>query len=297
MGEQATALYICYGTTSLNLTWIPDSVEVVVVHNDELLAEASCAHRRVRHLYPGTNIGFGAGVNLALPQVEGSRLIIVNPDTALRREHWDGLAGGAPEEIVVVPLVDASERPTSLINRYPTATVALLTGFRAGRLLPRGSRRRVLASLLIGRWGTDHSSLVTATTGRWDLRTYWASAAVLSVATDRIRSIDGFDPAYFLYMEDVDLCRRLGEAYPLMQIRMASAPAGIHAVGGSIVASDAGARNLSYLSSILTYVSRQRGLGWRLVGIALSGRGHWLRARQSSASIDQGADSLESTRR
>lgn len=284
MGEQATALYVCYGTKSLDMSWIPDSVEVVVVHNDELLSEASCAHARVTHLHPGANLGFGAGVNLALPQIKGSRLVIINPDTALTRQHWDRLTDGTPEEVLVVPLIDASEGPTSVISRYPTAIVALLNGFRAGRLLPRGSRGRVLLSRLLGRWGSEHSSLMTATRGMWDLRTYWASGAVLSVATDRIRSVDGFDAAYFLYMEDVDLCRRLGEAYPSMRIRMASGPPGMHAVGGSGEERGARARDLSYLSSIRTYTSRQGGLGWRGVGVALAARGLWLREGQRRSS-------------
>jgi N-acetylglucosaminyl-diphospho-decaprenol L-rhamnosyltransferase len=282
--EAATAVYVCYGTTSLDLSWIPGTVEVLIVHNDGLLAEDSCDHPRVRHLYPGGNIGFGAGVNLALPEVEGSRLVIVNPDTTLSAAHWDALAAGTPDEIVVVRLIDSSGRPTSPVNRYPSPLVALLTGFRAGRLMPRGSRRRILFSRLLPGWGKDHAAFMTTDTGTWDLRTYWAAAPLISMATDRVRAVAGFDAAYFLYMEDVDFCRRLGHAYPGMQIRMASSPPGIHAVGGSVDAIGAAARDLRYLSSISTYASRQRGWAWRLAGAGLACRKMWLEARSRPAS-------------
>jgi GT2 family glycosyltransferase len=279
VNEETTALYVCYGTTSLDLTWIPESAGIVVVHNDELLAEASCTHPRVTHIHPGANLGFGSGVNVALAQVEGARLVIVNPDTVLTREHWDALAADGPDEIVICPLLDDSGRPTSLVNRYPNPMVALLTGFRAGRMMPRDSRRRMVLSRLLSGWGKDHVALMKSVAGVWDLKRYWASAPLFNVATERLRAVGGFDSDYFLYMEDLDLCRRLADTYPGMRIRMASVSPGIHAVGGSIDASGASARDLHYVSSIVIYASRQRGLGWRLVGAGLASRRKWLQAK------------------
>ena len=40
----------------------------------------------------------------------------------------------------------------------------------------------------------------------------WASGGALLLRPEAIRAVGGFDPAFFLYADDVDLGRRLGEA-------------------------------------------------------------------------------------
>jgi GT2 family glycosyltransferase len=37
----------------------------------------------------------------------------------------------------------------------------------------------------------------------------WVSGAALAVRRDVFRKIDGFDERYFMYFEDIDLCRRV----------------------------------------------------------------------------------------
>jgi len=54
----------------------------------------------------------------------------------------------------------------------------------------------------------------------------WVSGGALFIRTDIFKKINGFDPSYFLYWEDVDLCRRVREQYhqkvvffPTVQVR------------------------------------------------------------------------------
>jgi N-acetylglucosaminyl-diphospho-decaprenol L-rhamnosyltransferase len=269
----ATVIVVAFRSTQLDLSWVPADADVIVVHNDDSLAESAAVHPRVRHLRSGGNVGFGAGVNLALPLVATERVILANPDVIAGATHWRALAGADPDEIVAVPLRDGRGVLTSIVNAYPTPASATLTAYRAGRLLPRGSARRERLAGLLGRWGRQHRDLVDARGGRWPLATHWASAALLSVDTARLRDVDGFDRGYFLYMEDVDLCRRLGERHPGMTVRLAGVEPATHSVGGSAVnARDRTTVDLHYLASIRRYAAGQHGVGWRAVGLAVAPR-------------------------
>src|SRR5207302_134374 len=132
-------------------------------HNDDSLDPASVPRRAVVHLRGGGNVGFGAAVNAALPRVATRRVVLCNPDTMLRAEHWDALDGGGEDDVVVIPLREADGTPTSVVNRYPSALSLLLSAYRAGRLAPRGGTPRRLLTPLLGSWGREHAaSLGTA---------------------------------------------------------------------------------------------------------------------------------------
>ena len=86
-------------------------------------------------------------------------------------------------------------------------------GYRVGPVVPRHGRlRRTGPAPRLRRQGPRRS--LRQTPGQWPLAERWFSAAVCSIDTESLRSIDGFDTGYFLYFEDVDLARRLGRRYP-----------------------------------------------------------------------------------
>jgi GT2 family glycosyltransferase len=273
----ATAIYVAYGTRSLDLEWIPDAAPVVVVHNDRELDSSAIVRPHVTHVRNDSNVGFGAAVNVGLEHASSARVVICNPDTALGRAHWDALACGGPDEVVTVPLIEPDGTPTSVVNRYPTPVTLVATGYRAGRLLPRGSRARSATTALLGRWGRTHSQLLKGRAGSFGMRDHWVSGAVFSVDAGRLRAVGGFRPEYFLYMEDVDLCRRLALEFPTMRITVAPVPPGRHAVGGSARAPGARrAADTRYLASIRQYAAERAGLRWRLAAAALVPRRWWL---------------------
>jgi hypothetical protein len=271
--RRATAVYVAYRTAAIELNWIPADADVIVVHNDDSLDQRGCVHPRVRHVRTGANLGFGAGVNAALPLVETERLVVCNPDTRLRREHWTALAQGSPDELLTVALVDGRGRATSMVNRYPTPVSLLLMGYRLGRVLSRDSATRRRLEPLLGRWGAEHGRLREVRSGNWPLGDHWLSGALFSVDIERLRSVGGFDPGYFLYVEDVDLSARLGARFPDMRIRMVDCDPGVHGVGGSAGAEAGRAAVASHhLASVRRYARTQAGLAWRLVDAALAPR-------------------------
>jgi N-acetylglucosaminyl-diphospho-decaprenol L-rhamnosyltransferase len=265
----ATAVYVVYRTPHLDLSWIPDGSRVVVVHNDASLDPDSCSHPNVRHVLAAANEGFGAGVNLALPLVDTTRTVLVNPDMELTREHWAALADGVRDEVVTLALVDQNRNATSMVNRYPGPAEMVLMGYRVGRWFPRHGRLRHMLAPLLGRGGAAHVESLRQTSGRWPLTDHWFSAAVCSIDTEALRAIGGFDTTYFLYFEDVDLARRLGRRFPSMTVRMADTAPAVHAVGGSAVGTAQAVVERHRLESARRYSSRQSGRGWKLAEAAL----------------------------
>ncbi len=149
----ATAIFVVYNTAELDLSWIPDDNQIIVVHNDRTLDPASVVHPGATHVLSPTNVGFGATVNLGLAQVEAARVVLVNPDvTGLKVDHWTLLSGGDPDEVRTIPIVLATGQPTSVVNRYPTVLSHVATAYRAGRIAPLGSLRRRILGRFLGRW-------------------------------------------------------------------------------------------------------------------------------------------------
>ena len=277
--EAVTAIYVAYGRTAIDVSWLDPDDAVIVVHNDDMLPVGATGHAHVTDLVSASNVGFGAAVNAALEVVRTDRVVICNPDTGLTSAHRRLLASSDPDEVVSLALYDLTGEPTWTVLPYPGAIASLAMGYRLGRVLGRTSRLRDLASRLLTAGRLSYGSLRGARVGSWPLATHWVSAAVMSIATERLRAVDGFDAGYFLYMEDVDLCRRLAARFPAMRVRLPGGEPAIHMVGASAGAGGQTVVELERIRSLVRYCSRQPGLRWRVAAAAVQPRAGWLTLR------------------
>ena len=173
------------------------SYEVVVVDNDPTHPVAELDGVTV--VRPGTNLGYGRAANEGAGGFEGEWLVVANPDVT-----WDE---GSLDELLAAA------------TRWPSAA-CLGPAIRTvdGRLYPSArafpSIGRGIGHALLGWWWPsnrwtrayreEHGPPVESTTG-------WLSGSLMLLRREAWDEVGGFDPKYFMYCEDIDLCRRLAE--------------------------------------------------------------------------------------
>jgi len=178
--------------------------DVVVVDN----ASSDGSEERVaasgvdcRFLPTGSNLGFGRAANVGVADTDAGYVLILNPDTIVAPGTVKALAAALdhdPRMAVVGPRLDNPDG-----SLYPSARQFPRMSDAAGhaflgvvwRTNPFTRRYRMLD------W--DH-----AQAGPVD----WVGGACMLVRRSAFEQVGGFDPAYFMYVEDVDLCWRLGQA-------------------------------------------------------------------------------------
>jgi GT2 family glycosyltransferase len=180
-------------------------VRLTVVDNsptDDLRREIAATG--AEYLYSGRNIGFGAGHNTAIRRhwMESEYHLILNPDVEFGPEVLKTLYKFLQVNTdigLVMPRVlypDGTEQhlckllPTPfdlLARRFGGPVARALFQERMGRYILRGvdlSKPRLVPCL---------------------------SGCFMLVRTELFQTVGVFDERYFLYMEDFDLCRRIGE--------------------------------------------------------------------------------------
>lgn len=174
--------------------------EIVVVDNSTRGAtnEALAGEADVMVLESAVNGGFGAGVNLGVARARSAAVLVCNPDVELRPGALQALIARLDDDVAIVApsLYDATGRRRPGARPLPTlatsAPWALLGLLAPGNGLARRHRQRQQARVVEG-------------------RACWVPGTCLLVRRDAFEQVGGFDEAFFLYLEEVDLCRRLGE--------------------------------------------------------------------------------------
>jgi N-acetylglucosaminyl-diphospho-decaprenol L-rhamnosyltransferase len=136
----------------------------------------------------GTNLGFAAGANLGADRAAGDVVVFLNPDARV-------LPGAL----------------AALVGALATAPRA---GIAGGGLVAPDGRWQPGA----GRFGPVRHLVLDTTLGRlparWRQQPYvvdWVYGTFMAVRRDLFRRLGGFDRAYFVYGEDMDLCHRAAQ--------------------------------------------------------------------------------------
>jgi N-acetylglucosaminyl-diphospho-decaprenol L-rhamnosyltransferase len=172
--------------------------QVVVVDNASGDGCARLLPADVEFVPMPVNRGYGAAANAGVARTEAHVVFLSNPDLWLGPGVIDALVRVLAEAGVGVagPMI---LRPDG--TRYPSA-----------RTFP--SLVESIGHGFVGLWGADNRwskrYLRTDATGPGSVG--WISGAFMAFRRDAFDAVGGFDESYFMFLEEVDICRRLHEA-------------------------------------------------------------------------------------
>jgi N-acetylglucosaminyl-diphospho-decaprenol L-rhamnosyltransferase len=184
---------------------LPMSHEVIVVDNNSQDGSIDM----VRDEFPGVraidspvNVGFAAGMNLGYRHSQGEFILILNPDVAIFRiavETMLQYLHAHPEVGLVAPkLINPDGTVQDSCYRFYSFLTPLYRRTPFGKL---PSARRQLHRFLMKDW--DHAA--TRAVG-------WVLGGCMLIRREAIEKVGFFDERFFLYFEDVDLCRRMWQS-------------------------------------------------------------------------------------
>ena len=183
------------------------SYEVIVVDNAS--GDAPCGRLATRFpwiklLLSSENIGFGRANNLGAEHADGEVLLFLNPDTRVEGDAvqimFDELTSRLDAGVAGCRLLNRDRTlQLSSVQAFPTILNQLLSLERLQRLWPQSPL-----------WGKQALYLQQANAV---CAVDVVSGAALMIKRPVFATSGGFNPLYFMYAEEVDLCaavRRLG---------------------------------------------------------------------------------------
>lgn len=214
----------------------------VVDNSSDPAVEGAARGAGARYVNPGRNLGFGAGVNVALREIlDGgpADVLLLNPDAVIGAEAVRALA----------------------------RKLAQPDGVRLGMLSPQlrspdGRAQRVL-------WpfpSPGRAWLEACGLGRLNRATGFAVGAVLLLRWEALRDIGLFDERFFLYAEETDWQRRASARG--WRVAVAHGVVADHAGGGT--SNDAHRRDALFHAAGETYIRKWFGRsGWTIYRAAV----------------------------
>lgn len=163
--------------------------EVIIVNNDKNpLPQSVHGDDIVRVIESENNRGFGAGSNRGAASAQGTFLCFLNPDAHIVGENFSSLLSYFDEDGSVGIVGPRLVRQDGTVQPWSTGEdVTLWSTLWNKRAMWRSHMP----------WHSAENHPVA-----------WVSGAAMVVRRTVFEALGGFDERFFLYFEDVDLCRR-----------------------------------------------------------------------------------------
>lgn len=205
MGRDLTVVIVTYNScgdlddclSSLEAQCERLDLEIVVADSGSTDATASIAERFAVTYLPGRDEGFARACNRALAHVrlaDHRYVLFLNPDTAIRAGSLAELVAACDarpdHHLFTVRQVDSSGRLVHTLRRFP------------------GPRRYWAEALPVGPLRRSREKLVASELYDGEHECDWAMGSFLLLSRTAVHVLGGFDERFFLYSEEVDLCRR-----------------------------------------------------------------------------------------
>ena len=204
MAHRVTAIIVTYNSageiaaalTALRPAHEAGELDCVVVDNvsrDDTVAIVRRDHAWATMVESPVNLGYGRGLNAGLARATTPYVLFMNPDAVIAPPDIAKLTAFLDEHPrvgVVAPAIIEGDGALQTAGVMPTPTRILRHAAGVGR------------GIALQR--TIHP-------GEAPFATNWLCGALLLARTALIQELGGFDPMYFLYFEETDLCRRVAQ--------------------------------------------------------------------------------------
>lgn len=180
---------------------IADDLDILIVDNhsdDESIGWLRAQfgdHPGIRFIEEKDNSGYGRGNNAALTKAKGEFVLIINPDNTMPPDALQRMLAPLrknPDVGIVGPALvhpDGSTRPSA--RQFPR-----MIDLIAKRLRPDA-------------WQKKYERWLDTIKAKEETEVDWLVGACLLMRMELLTSLGGFDPRFFLFFEDIDLCRRV----------------------------------------------------------------------------------------
>jgi GT2 family glycosyltransferase len=175
--------------------------EVVVVDNNSEDGSPDMVEQEFpefRLLRQSKNLGFTGGHNLALAERRGFHAALLNSDTVVHPGAIAKLSHALTTQpswgIIGPKLLNPDGSLQFSCRTFPNPFAAAFRNTFLGKLFPGNKLTR---DYLMQDW--DHAE---------NREVDWVSGAALFIRGEVLEKVGGLDPSFFMYCEDVDLCKR-----------------------------------------------------------------------------------------
>jgi len=218
--------------------------------------------KMVRNNYPyvklvvnSKNIGYTAAANQAIKQTDSDFLILLNSDTEVFEGSIDRiieyLKNNTKVGVVGPKTIDSSGNAHLSCRRFPSFKEAAMHVL-VGIFWPRNPYTRRYKMM-----DFDHNK---------EVKIDWVSGACMGLRREALDEVGLFDERYYMYVEDLDLCKRMWNAG--WEVRYFPGATVVHYIGGSTKGTGV---KLFYQQqkSVFRYFLKNHGSSWRVILIPL----------------------------
>ncbi len=177
--------YLAKGVSSIREKVLGVEYEIIVVNNDNL--DIQCLSE-IKIMNSGKNIGFGAACNLGARSARGEILCFLNPDTEIISSD-------------IKKLLDEFNEDDKLAIIGPK----LLSDKNEVQWWCAG-KKATLLSIILNNFGCKRDKKIWESSEK--IECAWVSGAAMFIRKNIFNQLGGFDEKFFMYFEDIDLCRR-----------------------------------------------------------------------------------------
>lgn len=170
------------------IKYLPDDVEIIIVDNN---SENKPKLSKAKIILKDKNLGFAKAVNIGLKNSSGEFILLLNPDTKITSNDINKLINfykGHDDCGIVAPkLIGKNNIVQKSVRKFPT----VIGAFKEYILKQKGEYDFYLPA------------------GKQVCQVDVVVGACMLIKKDLLEKIGGLSEKYFLYYEDIDLCKRV----------------------------------------------------------------------------------------